>query len=109
MVRNSRYKVQYTKRERAQIKEKLTPLGKLLPQKKGRNVGGDCQLTTGKSKGPKRLKNPCWSAGNLFEKIVERIEKMTNLPSSMRKVFPVEFCHTKIGLGKIHLRVENLR
>ena len=109
MVRNSRYKVQYTKRERAQIKEKLTSLGKLLLQKKCQNVGGDCQLTTGKSKGPKRLKNPCWSAGNLFEKIVERIEKMTNLPSCMRKVFPVEFIHTKIGVGKIHLGVENLR
>ena len=109
MVRNERYKVQYTKRERAQIKEKLTSLGKLLPQKKGRNAGGDCQLTTGKSKGPKRLKNPCWNAGNFFKQIVERIEKITNLSNSMRKVFPVEFIRTKISVGKIHLRVENLR
>ena len=109
MVRNARYRVQYTKRERTQIKEKLTSLGKLLRQKKCRNVGGDCQLTTGKSKGPKRLRNPCWSAGNFFEQIFERIEKMTNLPNSMRKVFPVEFIHSKIGVGKIHLRVENLR
>ena len=109
MVRNERYKVRYTATERAQIKEKLTSLGKLLPQKKGRNVGGDCQLTTGKSKGPKRLKNPCWSAGNFFEQIVERIEKITNLSNSMRKVFPVEFIRTKISVGKIHLRVENLR